>query len=229
MAKYFDKILSIFYDINNKQFTTYQVATNVFFRVAVIRNVLENISFYYDYLIKDEDTPEILAEKVYGDPEAHWLIMMTNQIVDAQYDWPLSDTEFGKYIISKYGSISNAKTSIHHYEKVVMREDEPSGILTETRFIINHEKFTINNMTVPYDTYNTLAETQEVNTYNVNNKTVTEVIKRDAISCYDYEYDINERKRTIKIIKPEYYSQIIREFDALAKVNQRLPYIRRLI
>ena len=84
-------------------------------------------------------------------------------------------------------------------------------------------------MTVPYDTYNTLAETQEVNTYNVNNKTVTEVIKRDAISCYDYEYDINERKRTIKIIKPEYYSQIIREFDALAKVNQRLPYIRRLI
>jgi hypothetical protein len=230
MGKYFDKIPQLLYNIDGKQLSTYQTATNIFFRVRVIRNVLENVSAYYDYLVKDDDTPEILAEKVYGDSEAHWIILLSNQIIDPQYDWPLNESDFSEYIIGKYGSISNSKTSIHHYEKVITRENSIAGMATESRFIINQTKLTANDMDVPYDTYTTLPETQEVDTYNLDdNETVIQVIRRDAISCYDYEYDINEKRRAIKIIKPEYYGQIIREFNTLTGLNERTPYIRRLV
>lgn len=230
MSKYFDKIPTLLYNIDGKQLTTYQTATNIFFRVRVIRNILDNISAYYDYLVKDDDTPEILAEKVYGDIEAHWIILMANQVVDSQYDWPLNNQDFNKYIIKKYGSISNAKTQIHHYEKVITRESSTSQIVNEARFIVNYITETTNEMDVPYDTYDTLPETQEVDTYNLeDNETVTQIIRRDAISYYDYENDLNEKRRAIKIIKPEYYQQIVREFDTMTGMNQRIPYIRRLV
>lgn len=230
MTKYFDKMLPISYNIDGKQLTTYQTVTNVFFRVKVISNVLENVSAYYDYLIKDDDTPEILAEKVYGDPEAHWLILLSNQIVDPQYDWPLNSNDFFNYMVGKYGSIENSKNTIHHYEKVITRQSSVSDNVVETKFIVNYEQLTTNDMNVPYDTYESLPETQEVDTYNFDdNETVVQIIRRDSISCYEYENELNEKRRAIKIIKPEYYPQIIREFDTLTQSSQRIPYIRRLV
>jgi hypothetical protein len=228
MALYFDKFPVLLYNIEGKRLSTYQTTTNIFFRVRVIREILANISAYYEYLISDSDTPEILADKVYGNPEAHWLILMTNDIVDPQYGWPLNSTNFNNYIIKKYGSIANAQTQIHHYEKVVTREEQLTGIVTESRFTVNEDKLTNNTLDVPYDYYENLPETQEVNTYNLQNgRTVVEIIRRDAITCYDYENDLNEKKRAIKIIKPEYYGQIVREFDELTNTKPR--YIRKLI
>ena len=96
MAQFFDKFPRISYDIEGKRLTTYQSVTNIFFRVRVIREILGNISAYYEYLIKDDDTPEILADKVYNNPEAHWIIIMANNIVDPQYDWPLNSTKIGR-------------------------------------------------------------------------------------------------------------------------------------
>jgi hypothetical protein len=228
MALYFDKFPVLLYNIEGKRLSTYQATTNIFFRIRVIREILANISAYYEYLISDSDTPEILADKVYGNPEAHWLILMTNDIVDPQYGWPLNSTNFNNYIIKKYGSIANAQIQIHHYEKVVTREEQLTGIVTESRFTVNEDKLTNNTLDVPYDYYENLPETQEVNIYNLQNgRTVVEIIRRDAITCYDYEDDLNEKKRSIKIIKPEYYGQIVREFDELTNTKPR--YIRKLI
>jgi hypothetical protein len=228
MSQFFDKFPLLPYDIEGKRLSTYQLTTNIFFRLRIIRSVLNNISAYYEHLVSDSDTPEILADKVYGNPEAHWIILMANDIIDAQYDWPLNTTNFNKYIIKKYGSIANAKTQIHHYEKVVTREEQLTGIVTETRFVINENKLTTNTPDVPYDYYNNLPETQEVNTYNLeDDRTVVEITRRDAISCYDYEDQLNEKKRSIKIIKPEYYAQILQEFASQTKRD--VPYIRKLV
>lgn len=226
---FFDKFPVLAYDIAGKRLSNYQISTNIFFRIRVLREILGNISAYYEYLVSDSDTPEILADKVYGNPEAHWIILMANDIVDAQYDWPLNYKNFNNYIIKKYGSIANAKTQIHHYEKVVTREEQLTGIVTESRFTVNFDKLTDNTPSVPYDYYENLPETQEVNTYNLENgRTVTEIIRREAITCYDYESQLNDNKRSIKIIKPQYYPQIISELNRLTKVNEA-PYIRKLV
>lgn len=225
---FFDKFPVLAYDIAGKKLSNYQVSTNIFFRIRILREILGNISAYYEYLISDTDTPEILADKVYGNPEAHWIILMANDIIDPQYDWPLNYKNFNNYIINKYGSIANAKTQIHHYEKVITREEQLTGIVTESRFTVNFDKLTDNTPSVPYDYYENLPETQEVNTYNLENgRTVTEIIRREAITYYDYESQLNDNKRSIKIIKPEYYGQILKEFEDLT--NTKPSYIRKLV
>lgn len=227
MGNFFDTFPRIPYDIQGKRLTNYQSVTNIFFRLRVIRSVLSNISSYYEHVISDDDTPEILAEKVYGNAEAHWIILMANDIVDPQYDWPLGYDAFNKYIIKKYGSIENAKTTYHHYEKVITRTNEFYGTIDETRLYIDETEQHEVDLDVPYDAYDTLPAEQGVVTINVGNgQTVVEITKRDRISNYDHEVELNESKRTIKIIKPQYYQQIIREFDSLTQYSKNIPFIR---
>ena len=97
--KFFDQFPSIIYDIDGNVISKYDNVTNIFFRLQVVQSVLNNISSYYLHVVSDSETPEIIAEAVYGDPEAHWIILLANNIIDAQYDWPLNPTSFGSYII----------------------------------------------------------------------------------------------------------------------------------
>lgn len=296
MSKYFQLFPKIPYDIQGRRYKNLQLATNIFFRIRVIREVLGNITSYYDYIIPDGDTPEILADKIYGDAEAHWIILLANDIIDPQFDWPLNTRDFTKHIIDKYGSVETAKTTYHHYEKVIRREDDLGSTIVEFRYVINSNNLTqgsitlsdvqgtfysgnsvaltgntftanvqswnsdnnelvfadelrtpnvhllystlygetgngvisaINSPSVPFDYYYGLAETQAVSTHNLSDgKTITETIYRDRISNYDWELDQNEKKRSIKIIKKEYYPQIIQEFTKMTG-NSGAPYLRR--
>lgn len=229
MSFFFDKFPVIPYDIEGKRLSNYQSVTNIFFRTRMIREVLSNLSTYYEHLIRDGDTPEILAEKVYGNPEAHWIILYANDMLDPLYDWPLGYDAFNKYIINKYGSIETAQTTYHHHEKVISREESVSGLVTEWRYVINSSNVasSMADSTIPYDHYENLADAQDVDARNeiaFGTGTVIEVTYRDRITNYDYELNINEAKRAIKIIKPEYYLQIIREFESLT--NTQPPFIR---
>jgi hypothetical protein len=216
------------YNITKSTRSDRQLVTNIVFRFGIIKEVLSNISAYYIYTITEGDKPEILAEKIYGDPTSYWIILMANDIYDSQYDWPLDSRSFQKFMVNKYGSIAWAKTNFHHYEKVVQRTESLSGITTETRFEIDFDTLIEDTLDVPYDTYLSLPEEQSFEQIDFNGQTITEIIKRDAITYYDYEDQLNERKRLIKIIKPEYYSQILAEYNSLT--NDRLnPRLRRLI
>jgi hypothetical protein len=216
------------YNITKSTRSDRQLVTNIVFRFGIIKEVLSNISAYYIYTLTEGDKPEILAEKIYGDPTSYWIILMANDIYDSQYDWPLDSRSFQKFMVNKYGSIAWAKTNFHHYEKVVQRTESLSGITTETRFEIDFDTLIEDTLDVPYDTYLSLPEEQSFEQIDFNGQTITEIIKRDAITYYDYEDQLNERKRLIKIIKPEYYSQILAEYNSLT--NDRLnPRLRRLI
>ena len=224
MPLYFDKFPVIPYDISGKRKTNYELMTNIFKRMGFIQRLLGNTSTYYEYIIKDFELPEHLAEKVYGNPEAHWIILLANNIVNPYSDWPMNSVVFINYIIDKYGSIENSQITYHHYEKVISREESLSGIITETRIRVNEAELTSNLASslsdIPYDTYENLTDATDYNAYNMENgTTVTQIINRDRISNYDYELDLNESKRNIKLIKPKYYQQIQLEFESLVKTR----------
>lgn len=298
MGKFFDKFPLIAYTVDKKLLNDYDIITNVLFRVGIIRDVMENnVNSYYYYSIKDGDRPEILAEQIYGESQAHWLILYANNIYDPYYDWPMDEKTFEKYIIKKYGSLEWAKTNYHHYEKVVTRENPfaqttmttrfevnekilTDGVLTlsnySTNFLVNEIVFVgpsnatntfsgnvrswsnsngrivlantsgkvapiqyLNGVTssangmvysidfpsAPMDAYNTLTNTTDFATYNVAGRTVYETISRSRVSYYDYEDELNESKRLIKIIQPQYYNQILGELDNLTgrKIIYRKP------
>ena len=246
MGQFFSYFPVVAYDIAKADYTSYQAATNIFFRVGVVKSALDNISSYYIYDIKEGETAEILADKVYGTPEAHWIILMANDRHDAQYDWPLGYDAFNKYIANKYRTAAGANTltdnqviswsqgtaansnSIYHYEKVVERTDASSGITTTFRYVVDYdEKSNSISTIVPHDYYTTLSASGDYENYTINGKTVREKIYRNLVTIYDYEFQTNEDKRQIKIIKPEYYVQINDELRRLAGVKD--AFMRKLI
>ena len=223
MSKFFDTFPKITYSFGDSTYKDYQVVTDIFLRFGILKNILNNITSYYEYIITDGDKPEILAEKIYGDSEAHWIILYANDMVDPQFDWPLNAKAFNNYVVDKYGSVANAQSMIHHYEKVVVRTEPLTNTTIECRYIVDYEPTSNTDVvSVPdtYDYYTNLPETQSVETHEIAGKTVTEIVSRDAISVYDYESNLNEKKRNIKIIKPEYYPIIRENFRSITQAEQ---------
>ena len=228
MSTFLDTFPKIQYDIVKAKQSNYQTITNILFRIGIIKDILSNISAYYNQSIIDGETPEIMASKIYGNPEAYWMILYANDIHDPQYDWPMTSTVFKKYLESKYGSVSAAQTGIHHHEKVIIKTESLSGIKSEWRTVINYDKLTENELAIPYDYYLGYGPNPIVDIVDINGQTVRQVTTVEAISYYDYEDRENEKKRDIKIIKVEYYRQILTELANLTgdKLN---PYLRNLI
>jgi Base plate wedge protein 53 len=258
---FFGKFPTIQYDINNTQIYVlgpHETVTDIFFRFGIIKNVLNNISSYYVYNVLDTDTPELLAENVYGDIGAGWIIIYANQIFDPQFDWPLNYDSFQKMIIDKYGSVEWAQTNTHHCEMNITRTNEFYGTTQTTNFVIDKERLTNNVPNVPYayftpwtttthrtadsnvftaddyespyltsdltyDDLETVSKSgsipliQGVQTYEIDGKTITETVSGQEVSYYDYELKINDDKRLIKVIQPQYYLQIMEEFKNLTK------------
>jgi hypothetical protein len=85
---------------------------DIFRRVITKFNILENIAVFQKYDIVDGASPEALAFKLYGDSELHWVILLSNNIVDVNNNWPLSTQDFGTYVTKKYTN----PAARHHYE-----------------------------------------------------------------------------------------------------------------
>lgn len=71
--------------------------------VRLRKSILSNITLYDEYDIMDGETPEMIAERVYGDPNLHWVIMLTNDRYDLWNDFPMSGEALTRYIENKYG------------------------------------------------------------------------------------------------------------------------------
>jgi hypothetical protein len=106
---YFNNFRKISYSFNKKDFKS---VTDIMSRVKVRDGIMDNVSLYNKYEVKSGETPENIAFKHFGDPELHWVILLTNNIQDRYYDWPMSEQEFEVFIKDKYAN----PDGIHHYE-----------------------------------------------------------------------------------------------------------------
>lgn len=269
-TEYFNKFPQIKYDINKKwgKYSEPQTVTNILFRVQFLKEALNNIAAYYVLEVDDGETPDILANKVYRDPGAAWMILMANNIVDPQWDWPLAYKEFNNYIIGKYGSIEAAQSGIHHYEKVVETTNSITGQTTVKRYTINKLRYTTSLATdlkyQYYDPFGYRVDSTQIKVdsteyttdlgfdfatgptdsgslaaagyfidYYFDDSTVNERIYKNTVSYYDWEQEENDAKREIKVVKREYYQQLLTELSNLTEsqlsfvVNR--SYVRRLV
>ena len=113
---YFNVMPKIFYDSLGTGKP--KVVTNILRRVGLRAKVRANTLLFDTYSVREGETPEIIAHKLYGDSELHWMIMLVNNIVDRYHDWPMSTNQFNSYLNQKYVDAdgnSNA-SGIHHYE-----------------------------------------------------------------------------------------------------------------
>ena len=166
---------------------------------SILQQSIDATQAYFDYVISEGETPEIIAHKIYGDAEYHWLIMRVNGIMDIKTDWPLTYAQLMQMIEKRYG-ISWAQTNYKTHYKV------------ETRTMVKSGDEFEEYVTIDADTYASLtpSSTQYVLT---NGSAMVVNITKERFSYYDTEVQLNERKRGLRIIKPEYKNAIRDELE----------------
>ena len=173
---------------------------NIMARLAIIPEILTDPLVYYTYDIQEGDTPEIVADKYYGDSYRYWIVMFSNQYLDPQWDWPLNNSVLNQYLLDKY--TESHLYDVHHYEKNILKIDNSTNTKTKETIVIDE------------NTYDNLTET--TTTYTLpSGSTVTVSISKNIVDNYHYEFDLNESKRTINLLNSNYVNQIEREFFKL--------------
>lgn len=196
---YFDSFEKIYYDFEVNGKTQKSIMTNIMKNVRVRKEVLSNITLFDKYIIRDGESPEYIAEKVYGKPYYHWAILLANDMYDYLNDYPLAERSMSKMILDKYGpdpdpdNLSDVPPltgprAIHHYETIIDGEI----------FIVS-EAIPGNR-----ESYSNLAWNGESPNPNII-----------PIINSDHEYAVNESKREIKIIAPSVIEQVSLELSKL--------------
>ena len=90
----------------------YKAVTDLLRRVAIRSKVRSNVLVFDTYDVKQGETPEMLADKLYNDPELHWVILLINDITDRYHQWPMNNNQFLTYLNDKYSNVD----ATHHYE-----------------------------------------------------------------------------------------------------------------
>ena len=182
MANYFKAIPNISYDINGTAPNTFQKVTNIMMRPKFKQKIIDEITNYYPYHIKDGERPDILSHQTYGSVAFAYLILLFNDIYDPVFDWPLGSREFDSYIVNKYGSVASALNTTKYYYQIVRAEVAKTGTserIPAVKYIIDSTAYAI------------LGE---------NDKTV--------INAYDWEIELNDEKAQIQLIDPSYINEI---------------------
>ena len=107
---YFESFPLIPYDsVGDGEF---KVVTNLLKRVAMRSKVKTNVMMFDTYDVKEGETPEMIADKLYGDPELHWIVLLMNNVTDRYHQWPMNNNQFLSYMHDKYTN----QDATHHYE-----------------------------------------------------------------------------------------------------------------
>ena len=107
---YFNSFPVIPYD--SKGDLNFKDVTNLLRRVGMRTKLKTNTLLYDTYDVKEGETPEMIAHKLYGDAKLHWIILLVNDITDRYHQWPMTGGQFLDYINDKYSNVDG----IHHYE-----------------------------------------------------------------------------------------------------------------
>ena len=107
---YFESFPKIFYDSVGQG--NPKVVTNLLRRVAIRAKVKTNTMLYDTYDVKSGETPEIIADKLYQDPELHWIVMLVNNVTDRYHQWPMKEQQLNTFLNEKYDN----PDGVHHYE-----------------------------------------------------------------------------------------------------------------
>ena len=192
--KYFSQVPDFQYvsRLPNATISDYITVKNLFKRGKLKENVAADATLFSKYQVKGDDRPDQVAFKFYGDENLDWLVMLSNNILNLQNEWPLLQAEFDRYLIDKYETYENLN-SVHHYETIEIKSSTgvvivPAGLTVDS------------NYSVTYFDWITELEVTE-------NNIVT------PITNLEYEEQLDDKKRNIFLLKNEYVGVIKGDMD----------------
>ena len=211
MSQYFRKLPNLNYPslLKTRESNTDFVQTkNLFRRVKVREDLFANFMQFDKYKIVGDERPDNVAQKVYDNDDLDWVILLSNNIVDLNNEWPLTQFQLNEFLNEKY--TPQELVSIHHYETLELRDSRnqlilPAGIVVDEDFNLE---------------YLSGGQVKSTNSL-VDGRPVK------AVTFYDYENDLNDKKRNINVLKPELLGVFIRDFERIMKYDKSSQYVNR--
>lgn len=177
-----------------KNISEYNTVKNLFKRARIRDDIFSDLVYFTKYKIVGDDRPDQVAYKLYGDSRYDWVVLLSNNVMNVASEWPMSQTSFYNYMIRKYGDESKFY-NVHHYETKEIK-DSIGRIVTRAGLEVPKD------YVVSY--YDTELEAQ-----------VTTTDSTVSFSNYDYEDSLEDDKRNIFVLKPEFLSVIKNDLDEI--------------
>ena len=201
MASYFRNIPNWEY-VNRLQdshsSSEYLEVKNLFKRGKIQDDILRDVTYFTKYSIKGDDRPDNVAFDLYQDPTLDWVVLLANNIVNIQSEWPLTQDSFESYLLEKYGNNQNLNAP-HHYESKEIKNSLGATVLPKGLQV--PQNFSMEFLDINLGTYTEVG--------GAANPITTEVTN------YEYEIDLQDQRRQIYVLKQNYLSIILTDMDRI--------------
>ena len=177
------------------QFISNYTQVKNFFKKGKLReDLFQDLTVFEKYSIKGDDRPDNVANEIYGDANLDWVVLLSNNIINIYNEWPLNQQAFESYVLDKYKTLEKL-SEIHHYESNEVKDSSgvnifPKGVRVSAAQSVSY--------------FEPLSDEQV---------TVTPVSK--AVTNYQYEQSVNDKKRRIFLIKPIYLNVVFDDLEEM--------------
>ena len=199
MSSYFQRVPDFNYvsRLPDSKIGDYVRVKNLFKKGKLREDIFQNVAFFEKYKIVGNDRPDNVAFEVYDDSSLDWVILLSNNILNIQSEWPLPQTDFDRFVLDKYGDYDTLYNGIHHYETIEVKNTQgvtivPAGLQVDSSYSVSY-----------YDFFTDL----QVTTGNL----------ATPITNYEYEEKVDNDKRNIFILKSRYLNIV---FDDMEEIMQ---------
>ena len=175
----------------------YTRVKNFFKRAKIREDIFQNLSFFQKHTVQGDDRPDNIANQFYDDPRLDWVVLLSNNIVNIQSEWPMSQSDFNTYVTEKYKDENTLYNGIHHYEANEVKNSRdvviiPSGARVSVGQSVSYYDYGLKQQVI-----------------------VTDVAL--PVTNYMHEQKINDEKRNIFLLKPRYLNIV---FDDLENIME---------
>ena len=175
----------------------YSVVKNFFKRVRLRDDIFQDLTFFTKFTVEGDDRPDNVANTIYDDPSLDWVVLLSNNIVNVQSEWPLGQAAFNTYITEKYGDETTLYSGIHHYESREVQANDGTIIIPSGQRV---------------------SIGQSVSFFDEDSS--QQIVRTDVampITNYAFEEKLNDEKRNIFVLKPIYLNIIFDDINQLMR------------
>jgi hypothetical protein len=184
---------------DGKNISDYTTVKNLFKKGKLREDIFQDLTFFDKYYIKGDDRPDNVANEIYDDPTLDWVILLSNNILNVQNEWPLTQESFTTYMLETYLNFSFTADT-HHYESIEIKD--PDGNLIFPKGL-------------------EVDEDQSVTYYDRGTESYVEIKDMvTEVTVYEYEEKRNDKKREIFILKPRYLNLVFDDLEEMMEYKK---------
>ena len=178
----------------------YQVVKNIFKRAVIRDDIFNEITAFTKYSVVGDERPDQVAYQFYNDSGLDWVILATNNIIHVRDEWPMGNQDFLTYLNGKYTEAELA--NIHHYETKIIRDSSGTLIQPEGKRV--PAGYTVNFL---------------------DNGTLRSESSLTSFSFLEHETDLNDAKRNINILRPEFLGLFLENFADIMEYKSSKQFV----